>query len=56
MSPVKYRITLKYRLIVPLFPIGEVCLVYRKACLDNFVEHAVHCRELTDFKYRHDFV
>ncbi|MCI38670.1 auxilin-like protein, partial [Trifolium medium] len=28
----------------------------RKACLDRFGEHAVHCRELPSFKYRHDFV
>nr|GEV86581.1 reverse transcriptase domain, reverse transcriptase zinc-binding domain protein [Tanacetum cinerariifolium] len=26
------------------------------ACLDSFGEHAVHCKELTGFKYRHDMV
>jgi hypothetical protein len=56
MSPVEYRTILKYRLMIPLFPIDEVCPVCRKACLDNFREHAVHCRELSGFKYRHDFV
>ncbi|GJY43404.1 kinase-like domain, phloem protein 2-like protein [Tanacetum coccineum] len=35
-------------------PIGG--LVCRKACLDSFGEHAVHCKELSGFKYRHDMV
>jgi hypothetical protein len=56
MSPIEYRTILKYRLMIPLFPIDEVCPVCRKVCLDNFGEHAVHCRELPGFKYRHDFV
>ncbi|WJX88063.1 hypothetical protein P8452_70185 [Trifolium repens] len=56
MSPIEYRTILKYRLMIPLFPIDEVCPVCRKVCLDNFGEHAVHCRELTGFKYRHNFV
>jgi len=30
--------------------------VCRKACLDTFGEHVVHCKELHDFKYIHDFV
>ncbi|KAK2380389.1 hypothetical protein QL285_068089 [Trifolium repens] len=42
--------------MIPLFLMDEVCPVYRKACLDNFGEHIVHCRELSDFKYSHDFV
>jgi len=42
--------------MIPLFPIDEVCLVCRKACLDTFGEHAVYCKELPGFKYRHDFV
>ncbi|KAJ0759599.1 putative exostosin [Helianthus annuus] len=41
MSPVEYRTILKYRLMIPLFPVDE---------------HAVHCRELPVFKYRHDLV
>ncbi|KAK2455796.1 hypothetical protein QL285_003218 [Trifolium repens] len=56
MSPVEYRTILKYRLMIPLFPVDEVCPVCRKACLDKFGEHAVHCRELPGFKYRHDLV
>jgi len=56
MSPVEYRSILKYRLMIPLFPVDEVCPVCRKACLDAFGEHAVHCRELPGFKYRHDMV
>ncbi|KAK2456598.1 hypothetical protein QL285_003948 [Trifolium repens] len=42
--------------MIPLFHIDEVCPVCRKKCLDSFGEHAVHCRELPCFKYRHDFV
>ncbi|PNX96876.1 auxilin-like protein [Trifolium pratense] len=56
MSPVEYRTILKYCLMIPLFPADELCHVCRKACMDRFGEHAVHCRELTGFKYRHDFV
>ncbi|XP_076956600.1 uncharacterized protein LOC143631862 [Bidens hawaiensis] len=56
MSPVEYRAILKYRLMVPLFPVDDPCPVCRKACLDSFEEHAVHCKELPGFKYRHDLV
>jgi len=38
------------------FPIDEVCPFCRKACLNTFGEHAVHCKEFPGFKYRHDFV
>ena len=56
MSPVEYRTILRYRLMIPLFPIDEVCPICRKACLDTFGEHAVHCKELLGFKYIQDFV
>jgi len=56
MSPVEYRTILRYRLMIQLFPIDEVCPVCRKACLDTFGEHAVHCKELPGFMYIHDFV
>jgi len=56
MSPVEYHTILRYRLMIPLFPIDEVCLVCRKACLDTFGEHVVHCKELPGLKYIHDFV
>nr|GEW59619.1 hypothetical protein [Tanacetum cinerariifolium] len=56
MSPVEYRIILKYRLMIPLFSVDSICPVSRKACLDSFGEHAVHCKELSKFKYRHDMV
>ncbi|KAJ0483535.1 putative exostosin [Helianthus annuus] len=42
--------------LVPLFPVEDLCPVCRKACLDSFGEHAVHCKELLGFKYRHDLV
>ncbi|GJU04921.1 hypothetical protein Tco_1121351 [Tanacetum coccineum] len=56
MSPVEYRTILKYRLMIPLFSDDAICPVCRKACLDSFGEHAVHCKELPGFKYRHDMV
>ncbi|GJY96472.1 hypothetical protein Tco_0513382 [Tanacetum coccineum] len=56
MSPVEYRTILKYRLMISLFPVDAICPVCRKACLDSFGEHAVHCKELPGFKYRHDMV
>ncbi|KAL7603575.1 hypothetical protein Lser_V15G16158 [Lactuca serriola] len=56
MSPVEYRTILRYRLMIPIFLANGVCLVCRKACLDSFGEHAVHCKELPGFKYRHDMV
>lgn len=42
--------------MIPLFSIDEVFPVCRKACLDTFGEHTIHCNELPGFKYRHDFV
>ncbi|GKB58605.1 hypothetical protein Tco_0914791 [Tanacetum coccineum] len=56
MSSVEYRTILKYRLMIPLFPVDAICPVCRKACLDSFGEHAIHCKELPRFKYRHDMV
>jgi hypothetical protein len=56
MSPVEYRTILKCRLMILLFPTDDVCYVCLKACLDRFGEHAIHCREFSGFKYRHDFV
>ncbi|MCI36456.1 auxilin-like protein, partial [Trifolium medium] len=56
MSPIEYQTILRYRLMIPLFPVDEVCSVCRKACLNTFGEHAAHCKELTGFKYRHDLV
>ncbi|KAJ0580090.1 putative exostosin [Helianthus annuus] len=56
MSAVEYRANLKYRLMVPLFPVDDPCPICRKSCLDSFGEHAIHCKELPGFKYRHDLV
>ncbi|GJU46273.1 putative reverse transcriptase domain-containing protein [Tanacetum coccineum] len=56
MSPVEYRTILKHRLMIPLFPVDAICPVCRKACLDSFGKHAVHCKEIPRFKYRHDMV
>ncbi|KAJ0693557.1 putative exostosin [Helianthus annuus] len=56
MSAVEYRAILRYRLMIPLFPVDEPCPVCRKACLDSFGEHAIHCKELPGFKYWHDWV
>ncbi|GJU71758.1 hypothetical protein Tco_1263163 [Tanacetum coccineum] len=53
MSLVEYRTILKYRLMIPLFLVDAICPICRKACLDSFGEHAVLCKELSGFKYRH---
>nr|GEY62047.1 putative reverse transcriptase domain-containing protein [Tanacetum cinerariifolium] len=56
MSPVEYHNILKYRLMILLFSVDAICPVCRKACLDFFGEHTIHCKELLRFKYRHDMV
>ena len=56
MSAVEYRTILKYRLMIPMYPEDETCPICRKACMDKYGEHAVHCKELPGFKYRHDWV
>jgi len=56
MSSMKYRTILRYCLMILLFLIDEVCLVCRKTCLNTVGEHAIHCKELHNFKYKHDFV
>nr|GEV32545.1 putative reverse transcriptase domain-containing protein [Tanacetum cinerariifolium] len=56
MSPVEYCTILKYRFMIPLFPVDTICSVCHKACLDSFGELAIHCKELSGFKYRHDLV
>nr|GEU48387.1 putative reverse transcriptase domain-containing protein [Tanacetum cinerariifolium]GEU48392.1 putative reverse transcriptase domain-containing protein [Tanacetum cinerariifolium] len=56
MSPVEYRTIIKYRLMIPLFPVDVICPVCRKACLDFFGEHVVHCKELSGFIYQYDMV
>lgn len=44
MSLIEYRIILRYRLMIPLFSIGDVCPICIKVCLDTFREHIDHCR------------
>ncbi|KAJ0587678.1 putative exostosin [Helianthus annuus] len=56
MSAVEYRAILKYRLMIPMYSEDETCLIFRKACMDKYGEHAIHCKELPGFKYRHDWV
>ncbi|KAJ0534391.1 putative exostosin [Helianthus annuus] len=56
MSAVEYRAILKYRLMIPMYPEDETCPICHKACMDKYGEHAVHCKELPGFKYRHDWV
>ncbi|KAL7583650.1 hypothetical protein Lser_V15G44359 [Lactuca serriola] len=56
MSLVEYRTILKYQLMIPIFLADEIYLVCCNACLDSFGEHAVHCIELIEFKYKHNMV
>ena len=50
MSPVESRAILRYRLMIPLFPIDGVCAVCRKrAWILLGSMHVVHCKELLGF-------
>nr|GEV28544.1 auxilin-like protein [Tanacetum cinerariifolium] len=55
MSALEYETIYMYRLMNHLFPIDEPYLLCRKIYLDSFGEHAVNCKELPGFKYRHDW-
>lgn len=56
MSQLEQCIILRYRLIIFLFPIDEVCPIFRKTWQDTFEENTIHYRKLLGFKYRHDLV
>lgn len=56
MSSVEYHTILRYRLMIPLIFIDEVCPIYCKTYLDIFGEHTIYCKEFPNFKYRYDFV
>ncbi|MFS7995492.1 hypothetical protein Hanom_Chr12g01118541 [Helianthus anomalus] len=56
MSAIEYRVILKYRLMILMYPKDEICPICCKACVDKYGEHTVHCKELPWFKYRHDWV
>lgn len=42
MSQIKYYNILRYRLMIPLFPIDDIFPICRKTCLDTFWEHVTH--------------
>ncbi|KAJ0491738.1 putative exostosin [Helianthus annuus] len=42
--------------MIPMYSEDETCPFCRKACMDKYGEHAIHCKELLGFKYRHDWV
>ncbi|MFS7944653.1 hypothetical protein Hanom_Chr06g00514761 [Helianthus anomalus] len=56
MSVIEYRVILKYRLMIPMYPEDKTCLIYSKACMNKYKKHAVHCKELPGFRYQHDWV
>jgi len=56
MSLVVYFTILIYLLMIPLFPIYEEYSICLKVCMDTFGKHALHCKELPDYKYKHKFV
>ncbi|KAL5704885.1 hypothetical protein ACHQM5_023249 [Ranunculus cassubicifolius] len=56
MSHIEYCTILRYWLMILIFPADEMYPVCHKACLDEFSEHAVHCKNYPGFKYRHDHV
>nr|GEX68727.1 putative reverse transcriptase domain-containing protein [Tanacetum cinerariifolium] len=56
ISSVEYRTIFKYRLMIPLFLVDEICPVCHKVCLDSFGEHAVYSKQILGFKYRNNMV
>ncbi|GKD62531.1 hypothetical protein Tco_1300040, partial [Tanacetum coccineum] len=50
MSQVEYLTILNYHFMIPLFLVDAIGFVFRKACLDSFEEHAVHCKDLPGFE------
>lgn len=42
IPPIEYRTISRYSLMVPLSSINDVFLVYHKAFMDTFGEHAIH--------------
>lgn len=56
ISSLEYHTILRYRLMIPLHPIDEVCPIWYKVCLDTLGEKAIHCKDFCDFKYKHDFI
>jgi hypothetical protein len=55
LSEILVIISNTFKLKIKIY-VDEMCFVCRKACLDRFGEHAVHCQELLGFKYKYDFV
>lgn len=52
-----HRTILKYLLMISLFPIYDFQHIYCKACVFGYIwKHTIHRRELSSFKYGHDFV
>ncbi|GJW65974.1 hypothetical protein Tco_0117858 [Tanacetum coccineum] len=58
MSPVEYHTCERYaiKLVVVDGWTGQNADIKDGVCLDFFGEHAVHCKELSGFKYRQDLV
>lgn len=42
--------------MILILPIDEICSIFCKTCLDTFEDYAVHCKELSNFKYRYEVV
>nr|GEX68726.1 putative reverse transcriptase domain-containing protein [Tanacetum cinerariifolium] len=56
ISSVEYRTIFKYRLMIPLFLVDEICPVCHKVCSDSFGEHAVYSKQISGFNYRNNMV
>ncbi|KAM0001924.1 putative exostosin [Helianthus debilis subsp. tardiflorus] len=53
MSAVEYRVILKYRLMIPMYPEDETCPICRKALKLVWINSR---KEVYGFKYQHDWV
>lgn len=56
LDPFPYRLALRYRLGLPVFPYSFPCPRCGEASVDPFGDHALHCRVLPGYKQRHDHV
>lgn len=56
MSPIECRNILKYRLMILLLHIDEVCSVFHKVFMDSLREQTIYSIELLGFKYIYEFI
>jgi hypothetical protein len=56
IEPFGYRLALRYRLGLPVYPVVRQCGRCRLYDIDIFGDHAIHCASRPGYKLRHDQV